>query len=153
MRVSQDIGQRHPRAGIAALEFAIVLPFMAFLCVMIVDWARIFYYALTLENCARNGAYYASQYPGIYSYGSPREAAQADGGNIIPVLSDSDVSVLYSSSPDGPYNNPLPIPGGFVEVQVRWPFTSVTKYPGMPGTTELVRTCRMQLAPRIPKHF
>ena len=51
-------GQR--RRGSAAVEFALLLPFIAFLYVAGTDFARVFYYSQMIENCARNGAIYAS---------------------------------------------------------------------------------------------
>src|SRR6516162_4869394 len=91
------------RRALACTELALLLPFLGFLFVVAVDFARIFYYVVTLNNCCRNGAYYAADYPGIYGYGSTKAAAEADGGSIIPALADSDVTVLYSATAGGPY--------------------------------------------------
>src|SRR5262245_31310609 len=77
----------HPeRRGAAAVEMAVLLPFLAFLFVIGVDWARIFYYSITVANCARNGALYASD---LYSvvpspYASMTDAALADAPNLSP---------------------------------------------------------------------
>jgi Flp pilus assembly protein TadG len=56
---------RHPgrEAGAATVELAALLPFLCFLFVAAVDSARIFYDGITVQNCARNGACYASNYP------------------------------------------------------------------------------------------
>jgi hypothetical protein len=48
------------RPGAAAVEFAVLLPFLAFLFIIAIDWARVFYYSVTCLNCARNGALWAS---------------------------------------------------------------------------------------------
>ena len=42
------------RAG-AAAEFAVLLPFLIFLAVIGTDWARLFYYTISIESCARTG--------------------------------------------------------------------------------------------------
>src|SRR5690349_9373587 len=52
---------RGPRHGTAAVELAVLLPFLAFMFVIGLDFARVFYFSITLTNCARNGAYYGSQ--------------------------------------------------------------------------------------------
>src|SRR5262249_38652771 len=51
--------RRAVRRGAAAVELAVLLPFLAFLFVIAVDWSRIFYYSMTVTNCARNGALWA----------------------------------------------------------------------------------------------
>src|SRR4051794_11952174 len=52
--------KRRARFGAAAVELAVLLPFLAFLFVIAVDWSRIFYYSVIVTNAARNGALYAS---------------------------------------------------------------------------------------------
>src|SRR4051812_16370068 len=52
--------RRATRPGAAALELALLLPFLAFLFVIAIDWSRVFYYSLVVDNCARNGAVYSS---------------------------------------------------------------------------------------------
>ncbi len=107
------------RSGSAAVELAVVLPFLCFMFVISIDYARIFYFSLTMEHAARNGAYFASDYPGLYSYTSADQyhanARRADQirnlGNRSVYLrypdrlrlrrgeSDLDVSVGYQLSP------------------------------------------------------
>src|SRR5262245_8395204 len=72
------------RRGAAVAEMAILLSVLSFLFIITIDFARLFYYSLTLKNCARNGAYFASDYPGIYGYGSASAAALADTPNLSP---------------------------------------------------------------------
>ena len=49
-----------PRRGATVVELAVLLPLLVFVFVIAVDFARVFYYSLTLTNCARAGAMYAS---------------------------------------------------------------------------------------------
>src|SRR5262245_58534494 len=78
---------RTPRArrrGAAVVEMAILLPLLVFLAVLAVDFARVFYFSLTLANCARNGAIYASD-PYVRAestYTSLEQAALADAVNF-----------------------------------------------------------------------
>lgn len=40
------------RRGVAALELAVMLPLLAFLAVIAVDFGRIYYYAVSITNAA-----------------------------------------------------------------------------------------------------
>src|SRR5439155_170092 len=74
------------RDGVAAVELAILLPFLVTLFVIALDWSRIIYYTVTVNNCARNGAMYMlDPYSGVTSrYTSLTDAAQADAPNLSP---------------------------------------------------------------------
>src|SRR6516164_7564229 len=65
------VRKRTVRKGAQAVEFAILLPFLAFLFVIAVDWARVFYYSIAVANCARNGALYLSQQQSASTTSSP----------------------------------------------------------------------------------
>jgi Flp pilus assembly protein TadG len=143
------------RKGVATLELAILLPFLCFLFVVSVDFARVFYFAVTVQNCARNGAYYASDYPNtsyiyndIYGYTSINDAVLRDAGNLSPTPT---YQVAYSTSPDGPFNlTSAPSGSAYVQVTVNWTFQTITNYPGVPSTLNLSRTTVMQVAPAMP---
>jgi Flp pilus assembly protein TadG len=130
---------RKRRGGAAAVELAFLLPFLAFLFVIAVDWARIFYYSVIVTNCARNGALYLSDpTPRSASpYTSVAQAALADAPNLNPSPT---VTSTSGSDSSGPY----------VEVTVSYPFRTVTNFPGVPTNTTLVRTVRMSVAPQFP---
>jgi Flp pilus assembly protein TadG len=139
--------RRVPRGGVATVELAVLLPMLCFLFVIAIDYARIFYYSLTLENAARNGAYYASNYPGIYAYTNAQAVVTADVSNLSPAPT---VEIRYSTSSEGPFETITPINNGYVQVQVTWTFKSITKFPGVPTNTILTRRCRMKVAPITP---
>ena len=48
------------RRAVAVVELAVVLPVLIFLTVITIDWARVFYYSVTLTSAARQGAIYGS---------------------------------------------------------------------------------------------
>jgi len=139
--------QSNRRKGAAAVELAVVAPFIAFLLVITIDYARLFYYSLTLENGARSGAYYASNYPGLYSFASAQQAASADFQNLNPAPT---ITIAYSASVDGPFTSATPIPNGYVQVTTTWVFHTITRYPGVPSATTLQRSCQMKVAPIEP---
>lgn len=133
------LGQRNKRKGIAAVELAILLPFLAWLVVISVDWGRIFYYAVTINNCARNGAQYVfDPYSGVTSqYPDLTSAALADASNLKPSPT---VSSATGSDTNGPY----------VDVTVSYNFSTLTNFPGVPKSTTLTRTVRVYQAPQNP---
>ena len=143
------------RRAVAAVELAVLLPFLCFLFVVAVDFARIFYLAITVQNCARNGAYYASDYPNnsyqyndIYGYSSLNDAILRDAGNLSPAPT---YTVFYGSSPTGPFNQTTaPSSGGYVQVTVNWTFQTITNYPGVPSSVALSRSCVMEMSPATP---
>jgi Flp pilus assembly protein TadG len=149
--------QRARRAA-AAVEFAVLAPFLAFLFVIAVDWARVFYYSIAVRNCARNGALYLSQkqsakttsapytdsgYVNLYvNSASPvTAAALADASNLTPTPS---VTSTSGSDSYGPY----------VEVTVSYAFQTVTNFSVgkfvVPSSTNVTSTVRMYVPPESP---
>lgn len=128
------------RHGVAAVELAFVLPLLAFLFVIAVDYGRAFYCALTVTNCARNGALYLSDpYTMTRSpYASVTEAALADASNLTPAPT---VTSANGSDGNGPY----------VEVTVRYNFQTLTNFPGVPVNSLITRTVRMNVSPKTPQ--
>jgi Flp pilus assembly protein TadG len=128
------------RAGVAAVELAVLLPLMSFLFVITVDFARIFNLSLTLTNCARNGAFYGSDplAAAQSTFTSIGQAAQAEAPNLSPAP-----TVTSSTGTDGS-GNP------YVSVTVSGQFQTIFKYPGVPHTTTVSRTVQMRVAPITP---
>jgi hypothetical protein len=135
---------RPARRGVAATELAFLLPLLAFLFAVGIDWSRIFYYAVTIENCARNGAMYASDsFSGVISpYPDVTTAALADAPNITPTPTVTSTTGVYNGATNS-YN--------YVDCTVTYQFTTVSQIPGLPTTTTLSRTVRCFVAPQLPK--
>jgi Flp pilus assembly protein TadG len=147
-----------PRPGVAATELAVLLPFIAFMFVIAVDWARVFYYSIAVRNCARNGALYMSQQQSAKTTSSPytdsgyvnlyvnaaspvTAAALADAPNLTPTP-----AVTSASGSDG-Y-------GAYVEVTVSYPFQTVTHFAvgnfAVPSNTNVTSTVRMYVPSEFP---
>jgi Flp pilus assembly protein TadG len=149
-----------PRRAAASVELAVLLPFLFFLFVVAVDYCRIFYYAVTLENCSRNGAYYASEYPNssyiyneIYGYKNLDDAVLRDASNITSPgnpSSNPQYTIGYGTSPNGPFTSTTESPDCYVQVTVTWTFNSITKFPGVPTQVNLSRSTVMRVAPAMP---
>lgn len=125
--------------GAAAVEFALVLPFLCFVFVASVDFCRVYYCSLTVSNCARNGALYGSaDREHALDVSGIQTTAQADASDLdLPRLS-------VSSSTDCGVNPT------YVDVTVTYPFRTITQFPGIPQQTNLSRTVRMNVLPATP---
>jgi Flp pilus assembly protein TadG len=138
------IRRRSLRRGVSAVELAVLAPFLALLFVATVDFARVFYYSLTIQDCARNAALLGSslrsyQETGWVSpYNDVVTVAVADGATLNPPLDPSQVTVSNGTGSDGNPN---------VTVTIQYPFTSITKFPGF-GILNLKATVSMRVAPQ-----
>jgi Flp pilus assembly protein TadG len=130
--------RRGGRPGVAAVEFAILLPLLMFLLLVTIDYCRIYYVTQTINNCARNGALYACDNPtNAVNTAGISSAALADAYNLSPQPT---VSSVTGTDADGEY----------VEVTVACQFQTITTYPGIPSTVNLSRTVHMRVTPVIP---
>jgi Flp pilus assembly protein TadG len=132
------------RRGTAAVELAVVLPFLAFLLVITVDFARVFQYQLTLDNCARNGALFGANLRSyqengwVNSYNDITSATLADGQTLNPPLASNQVTVTKGTGSDGNPN---------VTVTINYPFTTITQFPAFGTTLNLKASVSMRVAP------
>jgi Flp pilus assembly protein TadG len=135
---SRGVKPPRVRQGLAAVELAVLLPFLCFLFVVAVDFARVFYFDLTLVNAARNGAIYASQNPtNSVDTSGITTAAKRDTSNL------NSQQLTVSSSTSG--SNPT-----VVAVTVTYPFSTITRYPAVPSSFTLSRTVQMSVTPLTP---
>jgi Flp pilus assembly protein TadG len=130
---------RQTRRAVAATELALLLPLLCFLFVITVDFARVFYFDLTVENCARCGAIYGGRNPNAaVDTDGIKADAQKDAGNL-------DLSQLtVTSTVDNPTAPTM------VTVTVTYPFSTLTSYPGVPASLRLSRTVKALVAPATP---
>jgi Flp pilus assembly protein TadG len=129
------------RRGTAAVELAVLAPFLVFLMVIAVDWARVFYYTVTINDCARNGAIYLYDSTGGGTTISPfadYKAAALAGTNLSPTPTVSSNSGTDATN------------GDWVECTVSYKFKTLTNFPGVPQNTTLARTIRMSKASKLP---
>ena len=122
------------RRGTATVELAVLTPFIAFLFVIAVDYARIFYFSQVIENCARQGALYASdpKAPAYNLYTNVQNAALADASDLSP-----QPTVSSTTGTDSAGN-------AYVSVTVTWNFQTITSFPGVPNNVSLSRTIQMR---------
>jgi hypothetical protein len=129
------------RPGAASVELAVILPLLAFLFLITVDYCRLFHFAQVVSNCARNGAMYGSDPYGAASspYASLEEAARADA----PAEIHNQLTVTGATET---------VAGGqeYV-VSVSYPFATLTQFPGIPPQVQITRTVHVPIAPETPK--
>lgn len=131
---------RSRRRGAAAVELALVLPFLAFIFVVTVDYCRVFYFTQVVTTCARNGALWASD-PVAASqspYATIEAATRGDAGPTLgPQLT---VTTTTGTDTGGAYTN----------VTVKYQFNLITSYPGVPQTVNITRSATSRPAPLTP---
>jgi Flp pilus assembly protein TadG len=117
---------------------AVLLPLLVFLFVIAVDFARIFYFSQIIENCARQGALYASdpKAPASNLYSSTQQAALADAAGLNPQ------PTVTSATGTDAAGNP------YVSVTVAWQFNTIMSFPGVPNSVNMSRTVQMRMAPQ-----
>jgi len=105
-----------------------------------VDFARIFSRTIILETASRNGAIWASYEPSRSTNTAGIQAVVLkDCTDISPTPTVT--SSIYTGT-DG---------FSYVKVTVKYTFTTVMKFPGVPNSKELSRTTDMRICPLYPK--
>src|SRR5262245_56333465 len=115
---------RTRRRGAAIVEFAVLLPFLLFLCLLAVDWARVLYFTQCINNCARSGAMWASdqEFQAQSRYTTVTDAALAESPGLSPtptVTQDTAIDAL---------GNPQT-----VTVTVSMTFDTICSFERLPG--------------------
>lgn len=126
--------RRDRRPGVAALEFALVLPVLITLLLGCVDFGRFPYYQLAVINAAEAGAVYGS----THSYTSTTAAAwqtqvQQAVQNEMQNLSGFDLTQLTITITRGTDSSGATN----VSVEVRYPFRSLIAWPVLSSSLTL----------------
>jgi Flp pilus assembly protein TadG len=133
---------RRGRRGAALCEMAVLLPFIGFVFAVAVDYCRVFHYTQVVEACALNGALYASGTMGrtnpstVTAENAGRQAALNEGGRLSPAVASTDIQVTYTSTT--------------CTVTVSYPFSTLTRFTGVPSSSTLTRSVTLPIAPKSP---
>jgi Flp pilus assembly protein TadG len=143
MRASRRIPSRRlrpQREGIAAAEFALMLPFLALAFLAAVDFCRVFYATQTIQASANSAVLYASGVAkpaiGVSRTDAATNAAVAAGASLSPPLTAANVAVQSDST--------------IAQATVSYPFRPFVQIPGIPSTITLVRSATANPAPLNP---
>jgi Flp pilus assembly protein TadG len=127
---------RRRRRGAAAVELAVLLPFLAFCFIVGIDFSRVFYFVQAVQNAAESGALYACQDATTAANSDQiSTAAKADATNLSPPPT---VTSALGTDADG---------NATVSVTVAYTFKTITNYPGIPSSTTITRTVTMRICP------
>jgi Flp pilus assembly protein TadG len=130
---------RTKRKGAAIVEFAVLLPFLLYLCVVAVDWARLLYFSQCVNDCARSGALWASdeETQKKSRYTTVQAAALAESPGLSPTPSVTQTTTTHPST-----NKPV-----WVSVTVAMQFDTISNFPGVPKSQTITRSVRAKVAP------
>jgi Flp pilus assembly protein TadG len=127
------------RRGAAAVELAVLLPFIVMAFLVSLDFCRVFYCTQTLQGCAEAGALYASGTAlppaNTTASASATQAALAEGSMLNPALTSANVTVNVN--------------GNTATVTVSYSFQTLVPYPGLSRTLTLTRTATMIVVPAV----
>lgn len=130
------------RRGAAVVELAILAPLLVMLFVIATDFARVYYFSLTLTSSARAGALFASD-PATQlesPFDSTTQAALADATNLNPAPV---ITEVHGTDLGG---------RPWVEVSAEYTFETITGFPGIPDNLKLTRTVRMYVSAITPSN-
>jgi Flp pilus assembly protein TadG len=146
MRASFTIKLRRflaSRSGGAAVELAVVFPFLLLLVAGVVDFGRVFYTSVAVANAARAGAEYGSRnFEAPTDTAGMRQFAQQDGNEVGTLA----ISARYycrcgatTSNPPCAACNGGAAPDVFVEVTASRTVDFLLPYPGLPSSFAVSR--------------
>jgi hypothetical protein len=148
--------KRQERRGTVTAEFTVVLTFILMpLCMITIDFARLFYHYTVISNCARNGALWASDPlsnldPSIWPtkpadsespYANLTQAVLADAGNLTPAPRINPIDPTYGTDASGNMT---------VSVTVTYDFTMLSPFLFGYDTFPIARTETMRVLPKTP---
>jgi Flp pilus assembly protein TadG len=139
----RGIATSRSRRGAAVVELAVLLPFLVFIFLVTIDFARVFYFSLSLTNCARAGALYASDPTTADEspFANAQAAALADATNFNP-----QPTISSSSGTDSQGRT-------YVSVTASYTFQTITGFPGIPSQIPLQRTVSMYRSAGTPDAY
>jgi Flp pilus assembly protein TadG len=125
------------RGAAAAVELALTLPFLLLMVVAGIDFARVFYNAQVIAQCAQTGALFAANpdFADKTKYESISAASLSGASNLQPAPTVSTRDGIDA------------IGNRYVEVTVSQPFRLVCRYVVIPHEIDIVRTSRARLYP------
>jgi Flp pilus assembly protein TadG len=127
------------RRGAAVTEMAVLLPLVAFMFLVAVDFCRVFNCTQTVQGCAEAACLYASGNAQADSNlrlaTAAYQAALAEGTMLNPPLDPGSVNVTIAN--------------GVATVTVTYSFQTFVGYPGVPRPLPVVRTAQLPVVPAV----
>lgn len=130
--------RRSPRPAAAVLEMAIVLPFIALLFLVAIDFCRVFYCTQVIQGATQaaveNASGFAQSAPPTTTQQAAVQAALAEGASLDPPLTADNVNVSVANN--------------VATVTITYGFQTFTGYPGLPNPLTIVRSASLRVAPQ-----
>lgn len=139
---------RH-RRGQAAVELAVAIPVLVLLLLAGMDYGRVFYMSIGVNNAARAGAQYGSQTVITAADATGMiAAAKADASNLSTLTATASqctciTSTTVTACPSSYCTNAPQ--ATFVEVDTQGVFQTIVSYPGIPNSTTISGKAIMQV--------
>jgi Flp pilus assembly protein TadG len=135
-------GRQKRCRGTAAVELATLLPLIVFISMASIDFARVVYALITLQNCARNGALYEMYSAGGFSLPS--------GWTSLSTAVNADAGGLALNTPTAATPSPPLATNNYVTVTVSTNFSPISYpalhgLPSIPGTITLTQSVSMAM--------
>lgn len=154
------------RPAAAAAELAALLPFLLLIAVAATDWARLLYFTIGTETCARNGALVLSDQTTWYQTAANPNAATAYPygfcwAGTAALTADQQTVLETAARAEDPAQTPAPAVtatraadsagNATVTVTVSRTFTTTVQFPGVPAAQTVSRAVTMRVAPQGTK--
>lgn len=145
---------RRGEAGLALVEFALIVPLLMMLLVGAVETGRYMYYSILVGNAARAGVQYGSlSYFNANDSAGISAAAKADGQNVSGLTATGGlVCSCWNGSGAAPLDcskQSCPLAGYdrlvYVQVTASMQLSPLFSYPGLPSTYTISRQATMRV--------
>ncbi len=123
------------RRGIAAIEFAIILPFLLAFLGGVIDFGVAFFVSHTVQNAAREGARYGVAQRGLSNNDSGVIARVNDRLPAMNLFQDFSISQTITACPDSEVS---------VTIQGTSPYFFLPIIPGFGDAVNITRTVKMR---------
>jgi Flp pilus assembly protein TadG len=146
-----EVCRRHwALRGQSYVELAFALPVLVLILVVAADFGRLFYTYVEVINAARAGAQYGSNSVITAADATGMKAAATqDGANVPNLTVTANQCTCGTATASIPKcastfcaNDPQ---GNYVVVNAQAPFSTITKYPGVPSSVTLKSQAVMQV--------
>ena len=145
----------HPRRrGQSLVELALMLPVLGILLIGTIDFARVYYAAMAIDQAARAGAAYGAQSVAKSGddAGMAQAALSAANLDLTPAVTAASVHATHwCACADGTQVSCASgtctegVPRVYVSVEVDRTFQTLFPYPGIPSTVRLNRTATLRV--------
>ena len=135
------------QSGMSSIEMAVVTPLVLLMLIGVIDFGRVYYTAITVENAARAGVSYGAVDPSNADHlAKIVQMAENEAQNISPVIAVAD---KFCECKDGSAvdcedtcdDGTMRV---FVRVNVEKTFSTIIGYPGIPKKITLNREATMR---------